>query len=195
MTAHRPLLTFLGLLALLSPLVQGCDSKREANKPESTQHDAVEDTSGRFALVIKGLLVDEKDRPLPRERMLLYLGNRKTTLDTKLGKSQRMKKIEGTGTLQLDIEGIEGGGAYKVVDGKPINPSATTDDAGRFRIEVSPEFIEGEEELIIARQRPGKASFETESLPILDENGRPLRLKVETKTRVLDLGRVTTLQK
>jgi hypothetical protein len=185
----------LGVILFLMFIMQGCKEETQANETQLPETAAPKNMDDEFAQIITGVLVDENDKPMANQSMLIYSGKTETTLNTKLGESETVKKIEGTGTINFDIEGIEGGGSYKLVDGKTVNPSTKTDEAGRFRFEVSAEFIEGEEDLIIVRQQAGTSSFETESLPMIDQNGNPVKLKVDKQAKVLDLGRIRTLQK
>jgi len=186
---------FLGVIFFLALIMPACKEKPQANKTGPPKTATPVNMDEKFAQIITGVLVDENDKPMPSQSMLIYSGKTETTVDTKLRESETVRKIEGTGTINFAIEGIEGGGSYKLIDGKPVNPSTKTDEAGKFRFEISAEFLEGEEDLIITRQQAGASSFETDHLPMIDQNGNPVKLKVDRQTKILDLGRIRTLQK
>jgi hypothetical protein len=148
------------------------------------------------ALVITGTLVDREGNPLAGQGMHIYLGHRTTTVEMdKSGAEKRgsLTRIEGTGTLIMRIVGIEEGGALKLINGAVVNPSGKTDAQGRFKFELPPEFIEGEEALIITRDRTNFSTGVTESLPMIDSQGKPAILKIDTKKKKLDLGEIQTL--
>jgi len=182
------------LTIALTLLIPSCDKKNQNNEMESKQLDTLENFIGDFALIITGILVDENSKPMADESMYIYSGQNETTLDTKPDAGE-LKVIEGTGIINFPIEGIEEGGSIKLVDGKTVNPSAKTDNAGRFKFEVNKEFIDGETEIIIIWHKKGKTPSDTKSLPLIDENGKPVKTSIEGIGKVLDLGKIKTLQK
>jgi len=182
------------LTIALTLLIPSCDKKNQNNEMESKQPDTLENFIGDFALIITGILVDENSKPMADESMYIYSGQNETTLDTKPDAGE-LKVIEGTGIINFPIEGIEEGGSIKLVDGKTVNPSAKTDNAGRFKFEVNKEFIDGETEIIIIWHKKGKTPSDTKSLPLIDENGKPVKTSIEGIGKVLDLGKIKTLQK
>jgi len=182
------------LTIALTLLIPSCDKKNQNNEMESKQPDTLENFIGDFALIITGILVDENSKPMADESMYIYSGQNETTLDTKPDAGE-LKVIEGTGIINFPIEGIEEGGSIKLVDGKIVNPSAKTDNAGRFKFEVNKEFIDGETEIIIIWHKKGKTPSDTKSLPLIDENGKPVKTSIEGIGKVLDLGKIKTLQK
>lgn len=162
---------------------------------------------GRFAdsakyyietpFIIKGVLVDSEGNVLKGKSMTVYLANEETTVDTHQDEEQKPgigKQIKGPGTLVMSVKGVEGGGALKLVDeGGIINPGAKTDDDGNFEFSLSGIFVEGESELLITVEYQS-SNFITESYPIVDKEGNPLILKIDSLNIVNDLGEVRTLK-
>lgn len=148
-------------------------------------------------LIINGILVDNEGKPLKGESMQVYIANKETTVDTYEDEPKKAgigKQIKGTGTMAMNIKGVEGGGALKLIDGKIVNPYAKTDEDGNFKFNVSANFVEGESEWLIAVDYNNFSTYVTESYPIVDKEGNPLILKIDKVTKVKDLGKVRTLK-
>ena len=149
------------------------------------------------ALIIKGTLISKKGIPQKNQTMRAYITTDKTTVDTHRGEQKKPglgKKIIGTGTLSMKIEGMTGGGAYKMIDGKIINPQAKTDANGIFQFNVSEKFIDGEEDLIIAvAYQDYSASYTTKYYSLVDNEGNPLFVKIVDDVKIIDLGKVRSL--
>lgn len=147
-------------------------------------------------LVIHGTLIDKEGKPLNGKSMQIYIANAETTVDTHVEDSQKsgiVRQIEGTGTLAMSLEGVEAGGALKLIDGKIVNPSAKTDEDGHFNFNLSASFLEGESELLIGVNYHG-SNFITESYSLVDEEGNPLILKIDKPTKIKYLGEVRSLK-
>ena len=185
------LIVIPNLIITLTLLFPSCGEKSQNNEMELQQIDTLENYIGDFALIITGILVDENGKPMADESLYIYSGQNETTLNTKPDDGELIKVVEGTGSINFPIEGIEEGGSIKLVDGKAVNPSAKTDNVGRFKFEVTDEFIDGETEIIITWQK----TVDTNSLPLIDENGKPVKTSIEGIGKFLDLGKIKTLQK
>lgn len=193
MTFIMFMLSLQMILSLQTLYAAGNIEKTSNSKPNSLNKPAK-----NIALIITGILVDHKDKPLANQQMYLYLGKKTTTIEVNKNGSKKtgaLTKIEGTGTINMKIIGIEEGGAIKLINGSVANPSSKTDEKGRFRFEVSAEFIEGEEELIITRNWNNPSKLITESLPMIDNEGNPVMLKIDKTKKILDLGKIRTLEK
>ena len=195
MKKYAYLILIPSLTIAITLLIPSCDKKNQNNEKESQQTDTLENFIGDFALIITGILVDENGKPMVDESLYIYSGQNETTLNTKPDDGELIKIVEGTGTISFPIEGIEEGGSIKLVDGKTVNPSAKTDSVGRFKFEVTEEFIGGETAIIITWQKMGNSPSDTKSLPLIDENGKPVKTSTEGIGKVLDLGKIKTLQK
>ncbi|MBN2261188.1 MAG: hypothetical protein JW702_11620 [Clostridiales bacterium] len=148
------------------------------------------------SLIIKGILVDNDERPMRKESMTLYISNSETTLDTQKvvpKKSGLGEQIKGTGTLTLKIEGVKDGGAIKLIDGRVANPRAITDEKGNFQFNASPSFIDNESEFIIAVDFTDYRG--TLSYPLIDEEGNVLILKKNHDRKIINLGKIKILKK
>lgn len=154
--------------------------------------------SDEDSLIIKGTLVDNEGKPLEGKSMKVYISNSKTTVDTHKNEQKKAglgKQIQGTGTLVLSIEGVEGGGALKLIDGAAANPNAKTDAEGNFIFNASAKFIKDASEFIIAVDYINDFStMITVSYPLVDEEGNPMILKIDKNTKVINMGEVRTLK-
>ena len=183
-------LTLVAVVAIqTSPATEGQD------RVENSEPDASNETTDSTALIITGILVDDKGKPLANKEVSLFLANRETTVKTtpdSLRKPGLGARIEGAGTLRMAIVGIEGGGAYKLIEGGIVNPSSKTDGDGKFRFEVSDELIAGEEGLIITTKRPRNPTGGgfIDHVSLIDEEGVPIILKIDEIVGTLDLGEV-----
>ncbi len=150
------------------------------------------------SVLIKGFLVNTEGNPLKGKSMKVYISNSKTTVDTYKDEPKKDglgKQILGTGKLALNIEGVEGGGALKLIDGAVVNPNAMTDNKGNFIFNASAKFIEDASEFIIAVDFINDYStMVTVSYPLVDEEGNPVILKIDENIKVINLGKVRTLK-
>ncbi len=149
-------------------------------------------------LIIEGVLVSHDGKPLKGKAMKVYIPNSKTTVETYSSEPKKSgigKQIQGTGMLAVNVEGVKGGGALKLIDGAVSNPGANTDENGHFIFVASAGFIEGESEFIVTVDYiKDISSMITLSYPLVDEEGNPLILKIDGDTKVLNLGKVKTLK-
>jgi len=148
------------------------------------------------SLIIKGILVDNDERPMRNQSMILYIANSETTLDTQKVDSKKPglgEQIKGTETITLKIEGVKGGGSIKLIDGKVANPRAITDENGNFQFNASPSFIENESEFLIAVDYTDYKG--TQSYPLIDGEGNILILKKNQNEKIFNLGKIKILIK
>lgn len=165
---------------------------------DATQDVISESDNDQSTLFISGILVDKNSDPMPNQNMTIYLNTRKPSVGNERDGSEKPgigKKIEGTGTMNMSVVGVDGGGAYKLIDGRVVNPSAKTDKEGRFTFEATEEFIAGEIEFLVTRNQQNSKTFVTESYPMIDENGEPIKLKFDSTSMIMELGKIRTLSK
>ena len=147
------------------------------------------------SLIIKGILVDKKGNPLKNKTMVVLIPNKKTTVDLHKNKPKKAglgKQIKGTGTLAINIEGVVGGGAYKLIDGAITNPNSKTDNKGNFIFKASSDFIRGENELLVTVNYNNISV--TVSYPLVNKQGNPMILKINYGSNIINLGKVKTLK-
>lgn len=181
------LTTRIFISALIIPLLIPCSGNAQEKEQENNP-----------TFIIKGILVDNTGNPLKEKEMTVFIGSSETTVDTHADEPKKPgigKQITGTGTLVMNIEGVTGGGAYKLMDGGIINPQTKTDEDGFFQFNVSSEFIEGVSTLIITVDlQDYSASYVTKSYPLVDDEGNPLILNIGEEPKMIDLGEVEHLK-
>lgn len=149
------------------------------------------------SLIISGILVDEAGSPLKGKSVQVYIAKSETTVDTHKDEPKKAgigKQIKGTGTLNMSIEGVEGGGALKMIDGKIINPKGETDETGFFELHLSTNFILGESELLITVDYRNFSTYVTKSYPIVNKEGNPIFIKIDEVSTAVNLGLVRTIK-
>ena len=146
--------------------------------------------------MITGTLVNDSGQPIGNTELGIHVGTTSSPLKANPAKKRgSLTPIEGTGKINLSIVGVEGGGALKLIDGAVSNPSTKTNDRGEFQFELSAEFLNGEEVLIITSQKTDMSSMITRSFPLMNKAGEPRILDIGELGETTDLGNVKLLDK
>jgi hypothetical protein len=153
----------------------------------STPPAKAENTQGREDIfVIQGVVVDPEGVPLSGKELKLYRQTSSSPPPTKLpagGVEAPWTDPEAPRFLYLEIEGELKDGEFKI-----LNPSAKTDQNGRFRLEVKPGFLGDAENCTLTVALPVPTGGITDT-PILHRGEDPLVFECPSSANSeIDLG-------
>ena len=190
----KTLITCAAIAMLVSGLVTGCGSPNETGKlvgvqTSSALDDALDDGTTQESedtFVIQGVVLDPEGMPLSGKELNLFRQTSSSPPPTKLpagGVEAPWTDPEAPRFVYLEIEGELKDGEFEI-----LNPSAKTDQNGRFRLEVKSGFLGDAENctLTVLLPRPGGGITPTQ---IPQRGGAPLVFECPSSANSeIDLG-------